>query len=126
MESSENDMNGPQEDERSSEEASSSRTRSEVSFNVYMSGKSRKAYKTSVDIDTSQKQKSSPPTLPATVCYRCSESLACIKSMFSVFKRQGSDVIRRRAQERARGRVRGGGGGEARGRGRGVVVREEN
>ena len=58
MESSENDMNGPQEDEGSSGEAFSSRKRrSEVSFNVYMSGKSRKAYKTSADIDTSQNSK---------------------------------------------------------------------
>ena len=124
MESSENDMNGPQEDEGSSGEASSSRKRSEVNFNVYMSDKSIKAYKTSADIDTSQKQQSSPPTLPATVRYRCSEPLARIKSMFSGLKRQGSDVIRRCAQERARARVRGRGG--ARGRGRGVVVREEN
>ena len=61
-------------------------------------------------------------TLPATVCYRCCEPLARVKSVFSSLKRQGSDVIRRRAQERARGRVRGRG----RGRGRGVVVMEEN
>ena len=118
MESSKNDMNGPQEDEGSGE-ASSSRKRSEVSFNIYMSGKSRKAYKTSADIETSQKQQSSPPTLPATVCYRCSESLACIKSMFSGLKRQGSDVIRRRAQERARGRVRGSKKARERGCGKG-------
>ena len=120
MESSENDMNGPQEDEGSSGEASSSRKRmSEVNFNVYMSGKSRKAYKTSLDIDTSQKQQSSPPTLPATICYRCSESLACIKSMFSGLKRLGSDVIRRRAQERGRGQVRGSKGARERGCGKG-------
>ena len=43
--------------------------------------------------------------------------------MLSGLKRQGSEVIRRPAQERARGRE---GEGGARGRGRGVVVREEN
>ena len=90
MESSENDMNGPQENEGSSGEASSSRKRrSEVSFNVYMSGKSRKAHKTSADINTSQKQQSSPTTLPATVCYRCSESLARIKKHVQWFEEAG-------------------------------------
>ena len=66
---------------------------------------------------TPQKQQNSPPTLPATVCYRCCEPLARLKSVFSSLKRQGSDIIRRRAQERARGRVRGRGRGRGRRRG---------